>query len=136
MYPGFLGPIPAELCDPSGHLTPAGHMACVSDGVPYYMIKTRPPSPRGIGGAALEYRYVYRRPARQGDLLAVRTGVRAVHNKAFELCHFIFDAVTGQCVATSEAVVVSFDLKARKAAELRPDDRASLESMIVDGLQA
>jgi acyl-CoA thioester hydrolase len=57
-----------------------------------------------------------------------------VSSKTYVWCHWLFDAETGECFATAEAVAVAMDLTERKAIEIPPDMRARLEALIVPGL--
>jgi acyl-CoA thioester hydrolase len=82
----------------------------------------------------LEYRLVYLQPMRMGDLLIIRSGLRALGEKTTTWTHLLHDGVTGAPVAAAEAVGVSFDLKARKAVVIPPERRRMLEGLLVPGL--
>jgi acyl-CoA thioester hydrolase len=128
--------IPAE-CDGDGFLEPRAVMGRATDGIPALLAKTRGSvraNDRNTGGAALEYRIAYRRPARAGDILAQRSGVSGLGGKTYSLVHWLMDRETGAAVATSESVQVLFDLTARKAIELDPALRSELEQHRVAGL--
>lgn len=129
----YLGPIFAEDCDDSGLMRESGFMAKISDGIAHYLqaVRARPPE---LGGAALEYRFAFRRWPRRGDAIEVRSGLKALGNKTMHLCHHVFDLESGECLASSEAVIVSFDLKARAAVEIAPESRAALEPLIIPDL--
>lgn len=132
----YRGAVLAEHCDAAGYLTVRHQMGRVSDAIPNLLAQTRREdrSASGIGGAALEYRFVYRTPARAGDLLILKSGLKTVSAKTYSWCHWLFDVESGECVATAEAVAVSMDLAARKAIEIPAAMRAELERMIVPGL--
>jgi acyl-CoA thioester hydrolase len=128
--------IPAE-CDAQGFLEGRAVMARATDGIPALLAKTRGSvrsGDRNVGGAALEYRLVYRRPPRPGDILAQRSGVSGLGGKTYNLVHWLVDREGGDAVATSESVQVLFDLTARKAIELDPELRGELEQNLVAGL--
>ena len=112
------------------------YMGRVSDAIPNLIAQTRGEdrSTSRIGGAALEYRFVYRTPAREGDLLVLKSGLKSVAGKTYVWCHWLFDAETGESIATAEAVAISMDLVERKAIEIPPDMRANLERLIIPGL--
>jgi acyl-CoA thioester hydrolase len=46
----------------------------------------------------------------------------------------MFDAESGECIATAEAVAISMDLAERKAIEIPPHMRADLERLVIPGL--
>jgi acyl-CoA thioester hydrolase len=135
MTAAFLGPILPEDCDAYGYALEATFMGRISDGIGHFFRALRQGlRPDGVGGAALEYRYVYYARPRMGDVIEVRTGLKALGRKTLHFCHFVFDVETGRCLATSEAVAVSFDLAARKAVDISAEARAVMETRILAGL--
>jgi acyl-CoA thioester hydrolase len=109
-------------------------MARVSDGIGHYFNALRGQRPDGMGGAALEYRYVFHERPRLGDIIEVRSALKGLGNKTNHIVHWIFNVETGRCAATSEAVAVSFDLTTRKAVEIPMEVRLELERKIIEGL--
>jgi acyl-CoA thioester hydrolase len=134
----FRGAVLAEHCDAHGYMLTRHYMGRVSDAIPNLIAQTRGEdrSTGSTGGAALEYRFVYRMPAGEGDLLILKSGLRSVSSKTYIWCHWLFDAVSGECFATAEAVAVAMDLTTRKAIEIPSAMRAQLESLVVPGLSA
>jgi len=126
---------PAE-CDERGLMLTRAIIGRVADSVPNMGAKTLgvDRSAGETGGAALEYRLVYHATPRRGDLLALRAGVKSIGPKALTWGHWLFDRETGEAVATTEAVVVRFDLKTRKSVETPPALRQRLEKFLVPGL--
>lgn len=131
----FLGPVQPEDCDAHGLMRESGMMARVSDGMAHFFISLRDsPRPQGLGGAALEYRFVFRAWPRLGDFLEVRSGLKSVGKKTSNISHYIFDVESGACVATAEAVSVTFDLTTRKSVEIPDDVRAMMQQHVIAGL--
>jgi acyl-CoA thioester hydrolase len=130
----YLAPVQPEDCDAQGVMHEAAFMARVSDGIGHFFQGLRGPRSQGVGGAALEYRYVFHQRPRLGDVIEVRSGLKGIGNKTSHICHWIFDLETDRCVATAEAVAVSFDLTTRKALAISPEARAELEQHLVPGL--
>jgi len=131
----YLGPVQAEDCDAHGLMRESGMMAKVSDGMSHFFIALRDhPRPKDLGGAALEYRFVFRKWPRLGDFLEVRSGLKAMGKKTSNFCHFIFDVESGECVASAEAVSVSFDLTTRKSVEIPEDLRAAMQHHVIANL--
>ncbi len=130
------GLVTQDLCDGFGFMKTKNYMGRLSDSIPNLLAQTISRSRDGAdaGGAALEYRFIYHRPAAEGDLLVVRSGMKSVGTKTYVWCHWIFDADTGECFATAEAVAVSLDLVQRKAMDIPPQTRALFESLIVPGI--
>ncbi|MDD9966677.1 MAG: thioesterase family protein [Myxococcales bacterium] len=134
MVGAYMAPVSPEDCDAHGLMTETAFMARVSDGIGHFFRRLHPPG-TPVGGAALEYRYVFHTRPRLGDLIEVRTGLKALGNKTRHFCHFVFDVESGCCVASSEAVAVGFDLKARRALPISPEARAHMQAQIVPGLR-
>lgn len=130
------GLVTQDLCDSFGFMKVQNYMGRLSDSIPNLLAQTLSRSRDGTdaGGAALEYRFIYHRPAAEGDLLVVRSGMKSVGTKTYVWCHWIFDAESGECFATAEAVAVSLDLVQRKAMDIPPQTRALLQSLIVPGI--
>lgn len=133
----WQGEIDAALCDAQGFLSVRHFMGIVSDGIPNLLAQTsgadRSRTPT-IGGAALEYRFVYRRYPRVGDMLTLRSGLKQVGPKTYIWCHWLFDLETGEAVATAEAVAIALDLTTRKAIPIPDEMRANLEGLVIEGL--
>lgn len=134
----WRGPVLPSHGDAHGYLATHAHMGIVSDAVPNLLVQlTREDRSEGrVGGAALEYRFVYRRPARVDDLLTLYSGIRSVGTKTYQFGHWLFDAASGEVIATAEAVAVLLDMDARKAIVIPDDRRAMLEAHVVPGLSA
>jgi acyl-CoA thioester hydrolase len=125
----------AEECDPNGLMRESGMMAKVADGMAHFFLSMRDrPRSDSIGGAALEYRFVFRRWPQLGDFVEVRSGLKSLGAKTYQICHFIFDVESGECLASAEAVTVSFDLTTRKSIQIPPDLRAVLEKHVIADL--
>lgn len=129
----------SEHCDASGHLRIRDAMGRVSDAIPNLLLRTTGRDRAAeadvrIGGAALEYRFVYRKPARAGDLISVRSGVKSIGPKIYNWVHWLLNEETGEAHATAEAVAVAMDLTTRKAIPIPDHLRASLTGMTVAGL--
>lgn len=132
----YLGPVLPSMCGPDGLLADRSYMGIISDAVPNLLTRTRKgmQDQGKIGGAALEYRLVYRSRPRADAILCLQSGIKALGDKAYILGHWLFDYATGEAVATTEAVAVMFDLEARRAIRIPDGARATLERLIVPDL--
>lgn len=137
MLTTYQSVVSPAMCDSSGWLATRAYMGIVSDAVPNLLIQFEDfeRSENGIGGAALEYRFVYRRAPRAGDLITVRSAIKEVAAKTYTFAHWLFDLSSGQAIATAEVVAIMLDLKARRAIEIPADLRAILERHKIQGLQ-
>lgn len=135
----YRGEVSSEHCDAAGHLRVRDYMGRVSDAIPNLLLQTTgrdrsAETERRTGGAALEYRFVYRKPARAGDLISVRSGVKSIGAKTYNWVHWVLNEETGEALATAEAVAVAMDLDARKAIPIPDALRGDLDRLIVPGL--
>jgi len=133
----WQGQVLGAQCDEQGYLTPRHLVGIVADGIPNLLVQVegrdRSSTP-GLGGAALEYRFVIRRQPRLGDVLTLRSGLKQVAEKIYVWCHWMFDLETGEAVATAEAVAIALDLTTRKAIAIPAEMRSMLESRVIVGL--
>jgi acyl-CoA thioester hydrolase len=134
MYGAYLGPVLQEDVDAAGRMQEAAFMARVADGIGHYFLALRGEREHGMGGAALEYRYVFHQRPTLGDIIEVRSGLKGVGSKTSHICHWIFDVESGRCVATSEAVAVSFDLTTRRAVPIPDELRAQMVARVLPDL--
>ncbi len=137
MIATYQGVVHNFECDAHGHLQPRFFMGRFSDSIPNLLVLTSGRNrgePGSTGGAALEYRLVYRKFPHSGDVLCIRSGLKSIAEKTYVWTHWMFDAETGDCVATSEAVAVAMDLETRKAIAIPPDLRTRLEALRINGL--
>jgi acyl-CoA thioester hydrolase len=133
----WMGEIQPGQCDAQGFLHTRHFMGIVSDSIPNLLGQMRGDDrskATTVGGAALEYRFIYRKSPRAGDVLTLRSGLKEVSAKTYTWCHWLFDLETGQPAATAEAVAVALDLEARKAIPIPGELRARLESLVIPGL--
>jgi acyl-CoA thioester hydrolase len=128
---------PAE-CDQRGFMVTRAVIGRVADSMPNLLVKAQgiDRSAGKTGNAALEYRLVYHATPRHGEVLALRAAVKSIGGKSVTWGHWLIDRETGEAVATTEAVTVTFDLGVRKALEVTPDMRAALDRFLVPGLSA
>ncbi|MFC3226674.1 thioesterase family protein [Marinibaculum pumilum] len=137
MVPMQRGAVMPHECDEAGLLRPQGVMGRFSDGIPALlgnMLGWDRSSDPDSGGAALEYRIVVRRPAMAGDVLCCFSGIVSISGKPYTWAHWMFDAESGEAVATAINVGVHMDLRSRRATPLPEPMRGAFEAHIVDGL--
>jgi acyl-CoA thioester hydrolase len=131
MAPGYLGPITAEDCDAQGVMREAAFMGRIVDGISHtFAAIPGSARPAGIGGAALEYRFVFHAWPRLSDVIEVRSVVSALASKTMQVTHYVFNLETGECVASAQAVVAWFDLTTRKAVEIPGEYIAKLRDHV------
>ncbi len=137
MVQTYLGEVRPTMVNEDGVLAARAYMGIISDAVPNLLSRMRNEgvSLREMGGAALEYRFVYRQEPKVGDLITMRSAIKDFGEKTYTFCHWIFDLTTGEAVATAEAIAISLDLKARKAMAIPEEIKALLKKEVIRGLQ-
>jgi acyl-CoA thioester hydrolase len=136
MSPGYLGLVQAEDCDALGVMREATCLGRIADGIAHFFRALYHDSgrPDGVGGAALEYRFVFHAWPRLSDVIEIRSALSALGPKTLQITHHLFDRSSGSCFASAQAVVVWFDLKARRALAIPETVRAVLQTRIIEGL--
>jgi acyl-CoA thioester hydrolase len=136
LFRTYQGVVTPEDCDRFGYLLARAYMGRVSDAIPNLLAQLigRDRGQSDVGGAALEYRFVFRKAAQEGDVLGLRSGLKSVGGKTYTFVHWLFDLDTGDAVATAEAVAVSLDLSTRKAMQIPAEMRAQLDRHVTAGL--
>lgn len=128
-----------EQCDALGVLRARHFMGLVSDSIPQllFAIAGTDRSAAGrVGGAALEYRFVVHAWPRAGDVLVLRSGLKALTEKTYSFAHWLFDLESGDAVATAEAVAIALDLETRRAVPLPAELREALTPQVRAALSA
>lgn len=137
MVPMQRGAVMPHECDEAGLLRPQGIMGRFSDGIPALLgglLGWDRSADPDSGGAALEYRIAVRRAARAGDVLCTFSGIVALAGKPYTWAHWMFDAETGEAVATAVNIGVHLDLRSRRATALPEGMRKAFEAHIIPGL--
>lgn len=132
-----MGAVQANHCDGQGHLRLQSYIGRIAEAVPNLFAegRSRQPGPEGRrGGAALEYRLLYRTRPREGDTLMLKSGLKAVGEKTINWVHWLFDLESDTLVCTAEAVGIALDLVTRKAMAMPDDERAALQALVIPGL--
>lgn len=130
----YRGAVMPWECDDFGHMNTRFYMARFSDGAGHLwqaigfnksamMAKRR-------GTVVLELRLNYLREVRSGTLLIAKSTLTRVEGKTLTFVHYMFDAETGEAVATGEVIAVMLDLDARKTVPFTDEERAMLASHV------
>jgi thioesterase-3 len=83
----------------------------------------------GVGSVMANLNVNFRREARLGDRLTVRTWLAAVGRSSFRFAQEIRGA-SGDVLCDSVATAVAFDLRARASVPIPDDLRATLQSLV------
>lgn len=136
-----LGVLSLPECDVFGRMRPEIFIGRVSDGVGRLFGETRPgpelaegETPPRIGGAVLEYRVVHHEWPRAGHGVEVRSGFAACDARTRRVVHWMVDPHSGRAWASAEAVVISFDLDARKVVDISSTALADFQARVSPGL--
>ena len=140
------GLILPDQCDALGWMKTEFFLGRVSDSVPNLLHDWRQNISRAtqqhadgeetkpIGGAVLEYRLVYRKWPRAGDLFVMRSSIGEQTGKTNGLFHWMLDPQSGEAWMTSQAAVINFDLETRKAIELPQAQKEAFRQIAPKGL--
>ncbi len=115
-----LGVFATEDCDVFGRVRADKIMARLAEGAFYSTAVTRQAVGEAIGMAVVEYRLTYLEWPRAGDRVEVRSGWTSVEPRRLRSSHWVMEP-GGRVWALAEAVVLPFDLVARRGMAL-PDE--------------
>ena len=139
MTTSWLGVLLPAQCDAQSQILDWSYMALISDAIPNLLAQAQKFDPgaevqKKRGGAALEYRLVYRARAEAGAALCLHSGLRTLGRKTYNWVHWLCDIASGRALATVEAVAVNIDLQARKSLAMDDAQRAALAPLCNDAL--
>lgn len=83
----------------------------------------------GLGRTAAETKLTWLSPLKAGDAVLVVSGVTAVQDKSFTLRHHLFESRTKRMAAVCDSVVLSMDLRDRKAVTFPEQARRDLSAI-------
>lgn len=136
-----MGVIQPAECDVFGRMRGEIFIGRVSDGVNRLFGETRPgpelvpgEAPRNIGGAVVEYRVLHLDWPRAGESIELRSGFAGVEARTRRVMHWMVDPVSGRAWASAEAVVISFDLDARKVVDIPAAAQEAYRAQLTPGL--
>lgn len=136
-----LGTIQVPELDAFGRMRSEMFIGRISDGVGRLFGETRPgpapvegEPPRRIGGAVLEYRLLHLDWPRAGDHVELRSGFADCNARTRRAFHWMVDPISGKAWGSAEAVVISFDLDARKIVDITPEAQAAFMTQAIPEL--
>jgi acyl-CoA thioester hydrolase len=132
------GTIDILECDVFGRWRADAVMGRLSDAATHLFTsnrgKARAPEDPRIGGAMLECRLIFARPASAGDHFVIRSGISAVTDKIKTRIDWILDPASGAPWAGMKAVAAAFDLDARRIYTLNPEQLRRAQAGVIEGL--
>jgi acyl-CoA thioester hydrolase len=119
-------------CDVFGRVSASRIMGRLADGSAHEVASVRQALGEQVGVAVVEYRLVYLDWPGAGDRYDIRSGLRLAEPRRLQFEHWVLDPLSGRPWAVAEAVVIPFDLAARKALTLSGEALATLSASLVD----
>ena len=129
-----LGAFAPEDCDVFGRVRADRIMTRLAEGAFYSTALTRQAVGEAIGMAVVEYRLTYLEWPRAGDRVEVRSGWTSVEARRLRSSHWVMEPGGKRIWALAEAVVLPFDLEARKALTMPDEAVAALRARMIPGL--
>lgn len=123
-------------CDAFGRVRPERMIGLIANGMPHLVNGVRPLTHEGrrVGGAVLEYRLVYLKWPRTGDLIMLRSGYVEGDARLRRMVHWLLDPIGGQPWCVAEAIGVTLDLETRKIIEMSAASLTAADAGWVPGL--
>ena len=123
----FAGPLPSHAeprSVPREKRLPARRLEDATDFIEIYRGAVMLAKRRGT--VVLELRLNYLREVRSGAMLVVKSAVTRIEGRTLTFVHYMFDAETGEAVATGEVIAIMLDLDARRSVAFTDEERESL----------
>lgn len=122
MIETYRGVVYPNQLDHMGHMNVQWYIAKFDEGTWHFLsaigITSDYISETNMGMAALEQRTKYKAEVMVGNLLIVKTKPLEVTDKVVRFIHTMYNAETGQEVASNECIGVHFDRETRKSCPL------------------
>ena len=128
---GLFGP---EDCDAFGRVDASRIMGRLADGSAHEVASVRQAVGESVGVAVVEYRLTYLDWPGAGDRFDIRSGLKQVEPRRLGFEHWVLDPESGRPWVVAEAVLLPFDLEARKGLTLSEPALAALRTTLA-GLQ-
>lgn len=126
------GVIHQDECMKNGRLQLFHYMGRFSDSMPNLWGVLYPEATSETqGGAVVEYRMDYGSPLRVGDRYELVSGFRGAGAKTIHFVHLLFNSDSQQCCVSGESIGMRMDLVHRKAIEIAPSLRKTLEQLAI-----
>jgi acyl-CoA thioester hydrolase len=135
------GALKFEDCDVFGRMHPEHLLERISAGMPHMrspaslILDDALADLQGrLGSATVEFRAIYHRWPKAGDLLTLNAGLASLTPKMRTLIHWLVDPASGQAWASAEMITLFFDLEARKAMALPQAVLDVMAAQVIEGL--
>lgn len=126
----YRGAVMPEHCGVRGWNALQHYAGRVSDGAPHLWLALGLDRQKmleiGHGVAVVEFSWRHGAPLWPGDTIVAASGILGVGGKTVTIRHCLFNGESEALIGVSEAVAVALDLRARRAVELRDDEREML----------
>ena len=100
-------------------LSAADYMGIISKAVPHLLLQgDHSIANTNIGGAALEYEFRFKKFASSGCGVFMKSGLRQINAKTYTWTHWLIEAATTEVLAVADSVIISMDLRTRKAIQM------------------
>ena len=127
----FRGVVFPWDCDAMGHLNNKHYLGLFDQAAWHFLLALgfRPSiaTQQGIGMADVNQNIVFKRELRAGQLVVVRSYLDRLGSKSITARHDMFDAETGELVATLTSVSAFIDLSLRRSTEVPTCVRAAAQ---------
>jgi acyl-CoA thioester hydrolase len=134
----LLAPVGVQDCDVHGRMRAEFAIGRISDSMPH-SIRTSSPEVSSSatdrnGGAAIEYRLIYQRWPKVGDLIEIRSGLAGADARVRRQVHWLLNPRDGKPWASAQAAFVAVDRVTRKLTPLSDDQLAIVQQQVTEGL--
>ena len=128
----YYGMVTSKSPSIAEELSAADYMGIISKAVPHLLLQgDHSIAETNIGGAALEYEFRFKKFVSSGSGVFMKSGLRRINAKTYTWTHWLIEAATNEVLAVADSVIITMDLRTRKAIQMPKRMREELNKILV-----
>ena len=128
----YYGIVTSKSPSIAEELSAADYMGIISKAVPHLLLQgDHSIAETNIGGAALEYEFRFKKFVSSGSGVFMKSGLRRINAKTYTWTHWLIEAATTEILAVADSVIITMDLRTRKAIQMPKRMWEKLQKILV-----
>ena len=115
----YYGMVTSKIPSIAEEISAADYMGIISKAVPHLLLQgDHSIAETNVGGAALEYEFRFKKFVSSGSGVFMKSGLRQINTKTYTWTHWLIEAATTEILAVADSVIITMDLRTRKAIQM------------------